>query len=353
MDQYKNKYLKYKNKYIELKNIIGGTKDAKRMRGKYFTKDYPNGVVVTSLDDFSDVIDELTKSGIFDITRPTIVFDYHGVIDYLDHNIDLGVNAICLSYITEKSSNLEQTTNDIKAKIASNQIVLGITTYNDCFKGHIIAALKLNYEGVEFIDDNARNIRSVNVNKSCSNVISTQFIHRDGRNKESSQMELIDLINEIKKKYGFGPIIYTPTTESVSESISDSATKIVDNTEEQIKLEKPFIPEIITSPFVKKLIIPENIEQIKTDLFTKFINFLNDLLKRGKITNEIKEKYTQFYTENIIYFVNQFMYLTGVTEVSNSKYEKQSLEFFKWITHQNSAHTNIKRNLLFNPQVHI
>jgi hypothetical protein len=181
---YFKKYLKYKNKYIQLKNNInGGGGDE---------------ILLECYDEGYEAI--ITKKNkihkLKDISYPVVIFDFGGVMEHIDETLDLGVTAICLSYINKKgSTNYKQVKESINNRLKNKQIILGIIVMTDRMKGEIINRLGLNNSNVYFIDDSIRNINDSN--RDAPLVKTINFIP-----KSNPKEKIIEEITNIKTKYG-------------------------------------------------------------------------------------------------------------------------------------------------------
>jgi hypothetical protein len=191
---YLDKYLKYKNKYTQLKKIINGGGG-----------DIELEIYSTTHEESISKISKIKQ--LKDIATPTIIFDFGAVMEYIPEDLDLGANAICLSYIGRRGSrNYNEVKESIECRLGNGQIKLGIIVLTDKMKGIIINSLGLNISDVYFFDDSLDNIRDVKAN--AANVIVEQFL--PSTNRAQATRDLITKINLIKEKHHL-PIIIDAT----------------------------------------------------------------------------------------------------------------------------------------------
>ena len=208
MDYY-DKYIKYKNKYI------GGNIDNKTYID-FITKE---SVEKININDDKNIIKILTKY-LVNIDK-LICLDFHGVTDLYDLNEKIPSNLpkIVISYIGGKPKTILDTTNTIKSRLMTNDIILGIIVYNkntvpSCgTKGWIILKfIDINKNiKIHFIDDSEKNITCVDNVKS--NNINTYYVdkHKNPKiyltkilNKITSSSDIDDGIQIIRTNKSIG-----------------------------------------------------------------------------------------------------------------------------------------------------
>ena len=188
--EYYKKYIKYKNKYISLKNqsfatknYIGGSTNEKTYVD-FITK-YSNETIRINTDNNVDIIKLLNKH-LGNLNNLLICLDFHGVTDLydIDEKIPSDLPKCVISYIGGKEKTIIDTTNAIKSRIMSDEIILGIIVYNknnipSCgTKGWIIskfADVNKNIK-IHFIDDSKKNIQCIENIKSDN--IKTHYINK-------------------------------------------------------------------------------------------------------------------------------------------------------------------------------
>ena len=208
MDYY-DKYIKYKNKYI------GGNIDNKTYID-FITKE---SVEKININDDKNIIKILTKY-LVNIDK-LICLDFHGVTDLYDLNEKIPSNLpkIVILYIGGKPKTILDTTNTIKSRLMTNDIILGIIVYNkntvpSCgTKGWIILKfIDINKNiKIHFIDDSEKNITCVDNVKS--NNINTYYVdkHKNPKiyltkilNKITSSSDIDDGIQIIRTNKSIG-----------------------------------------------------------------------------------------------------------------------------------------------------
>ncbi len=330
MDNFYKKYLKYKQKYIDLKENIGGSRKSHDIDLQLYTQEYK-----------VQNITQLKNLESLDIISPVIVFDFGGVLQFIDENCDLGIDAICISYIDytrRRSQNYHHASSSIQERLNNKQLKLGIIVGTDRSKGIIIDQLGLNRSNVHFIDDGDRNIREVRDN--ANNVVCHHFISKPGNEKT----DLINKINEIKALYGLPPINNNPI---ISEVVSKSLIPIIQGPEEYIR-EKNHIPTItLLHGNLRKALTDDQYDNLGDNLFTKLSIFL---LENKKIPEHIKERYLMYYANYKRFLGEQFYAFTGIYDSDNSKFISDSLAFYNFITFQDEGRfRKVDKQLLFNP----
>lgn len=178
--KYKTKYNKLKNKYSISKNYIGGNIDNKTYID-FITKE---SVERININDDKNIIKILNKY-LINLDK-LICLDFHGVTDLynLDEKIPSNLPKCVISYIGGKPKTILDTTNAIKSRLMTNEIILGIIVYKknsipSCgTKGWIISKfIDINKNiKIHFIDDSKKNIECIdNIN---SGNIKTYFINK-------------------------------------------------------------------------------------------------------------------------------------------------------------------------------
>jgi hypothetical protein len=185
--EYYKKYIKYKNKYINLKNEylvqIGGSPTYVD-----FITSLEN--IRINLDDNDSIIKLLNKH--LDNLDKLICLDFHGVTDLYNDNEKIPSNLpkCVISYIGGSPKTILNTTNIIKSRLISNEIILGIIVYKkdsipSCgTKGWIISKFIDANKNIKihFIDDSKKNIQCVDNVKS--NNIKTYYINKNKNPKK-------------------------------------------------------------------------------------------------------------------------------------------------------------------------
>ena len=169
---YYEKYLLYKKKYNKLLN---------KTHIDFITK---NKIIRININD-DNKIDKILKK-YFNKLKELIILDFHGVTDLYDdnENIPSKLQKCVISYIGGNPKTIENTTNSIKKRLETNEIILGIIVYNKDLipslgtKGWIISKIINIIKNIKihFIDDSKKNIECVNNIKS-DNII-TYFINK-------------------------------------------------------------------------------------------------------------------------------------------------------------------------------
>ena len=178
--KYKSKYNKLKNKYPISKNYIGGNIDNKTYID-FITKE---SVEKININDDKNIIKILNKY-LINLDK-LICLDFHGVTDLynLDEKIPSNLPKCVISYIGGKPKTILDTTNAIKSRLMTNEIILGIIVYKknsipSCgTKGWIISKfIDINKSiKIHFIDDSKKNIECIDNIQSGN--IKTYFINK-------------------------------------------------------------------------------------------------------------------------------------------------------------------------------
>jgi hypothetical protein len=186
--EYYKKYLKYKKKYISFKNqysiykpLIGGNTENTYV--DFITK-HQQETIRININNDSDII-KLLKKYLINLKK-LICLDFHGITDLynIDEKIPSNLPKCVISYIGGSPKTIFNTTNTIKSRILSNEIILGIIVYKknnipSCgTKGWIISKfidVNKNIE-IHFIDDSRKNIQCIENIKS--NNIKTYYINK-------------------------------------------------------------------------------------------------------------------------------------------------------------------------------
>ena len=193
--EYYKKYIKYKNKYIALKNQytistnhIGGSVEEKTYID-FITKS-PNDTMRININDNNSIIKLLNKY--LNNLDNLICLDFHGVTDLydIDEKIPSNLPKCVISYIGGNPKTILDTTNAIKSRLMSDEIILGIIVYKknnipSCgTKGWIISKfIDVNKNiKIHFIDDSRKNIECIENVKS--NNIKTYYINKKKKSKK-------------------------------------------------------------------------------------------------------------------------------------------------------------------------
>ena len=201
--EYYTKYIKYKKKYISLKNqnyisksLIGGDKDNTFV--DFITK-HQQETIRININNDNDII-KLLKKYLNNLDK-LICLDFHGITDLYsdDEKIPSNLPKCVISYIGGSPKTIFNTTNIIRSRILSNEIILGIIVYKknnipSCgTKGWIISKfidVNKNIE-IHFIDDSRKNIQCIDNVKS--NNIKTYYINKH-KNPKKYLTKVLNLI---------------------------------------------------------------------------------------------------------------------------------------------------------------
>lgn len=198
--EFYEKYIKYKSKYICLKNQnqTGGKRE-KKTYIDFITKHSVDTlrIDITNNDDMVGLLHEY-----LDNLDKLVCLDFHGVTDLFDSNEKIPTNLpkCVISYIGGNPKTIFDTTNIIKSRIMSGEIILGIIVYNknnipSCgTKGWIISKfidVNKNMQ-IYFIDDSKKNIECVGGVKY--DKLKTFYINKNKNPKKY----LIKILNELE-----------------------------------------------------------------------------------------------------------------------------------------------------------
>ena len=189
--EYYEKYTEYKNKYITLKN-------QEKTYIDFITK-YSNDTIRLNINNDNN-ISKLLKKCLNKLDK-LICLDFHGVTDlyHTNEKIPSDLPKCVISYIGGNPKTILDTTNTIKSRILSNEIIFGIIVYTKNImpicgtKGWIISKfldVKNNIK-IYFIDDSKKNIECIDNIKS--NNIKTYYINK----KSNPKKYLTRILNNI------------------------------------------------------------------------------------------------------------------------------------------------------------